>query len=156
MKQVMLKLAAKPTNTYFQPAELFFILPVYIFYNIGPSSSGKTRAFGARIPQVRILSAQLFFKLPLILRKSGSFCFNFRPTGFEPTERPENCEDLEQFLGKDATDGGFSEGGAVEEWQAVKTVFIEYIEFSACLQFCYCKTANTCFLTVAANPVGPT
>ena len=59
MKQVMLKLAEKPTNTYFQPAELFIILPVYIFYPIGPSSSGKTRAFGARIPQVRILSAQV-------------------------------------------------------------------------------------------------
>ena len=99
MKQVMLKLAEKPTNTYFQPAELFLILPVYIFYNIGPSSSGKTRAFGARIPQVRILSAQLPYKLPLKLKKVAVFLLT-RPTGFEPTKRPLNCENLEQFNGK--------------------------------------------------------
>ena len=78
-----MKLAEKPTNTYFQPAELFIILPVYIFYPIGPSSSGKTRAFGARIPQVRILSAQLPYKLPLKLKKVAVFLLT-RPTGFEP------------------------------------------------------------------------
>ena len=84
-----MKLAAKPTNTYFQPAELFFILPVYIFYNIGPSSSGKTRAFGARIPQVRILSAQLNLKLPLNQKRVAVFVLTL---GRQDSNRPSGLK----------------------------------------------------------------